>query len=90
VNIIDILFFILMVIFVISNTIKGFVRGVAFFLGLGGGFWLAGLLLVEEAGGMVTDFKGDPYSIYEKEILATNGLIHKAMIDILKIRDLQT
>ena len=41
-NIIDILFFILMVIFVISNTIKGFVRGVAFFLGLGGGFWLAG------------------------------------------------
>ncbi|MCD6256025.1 MAG: inositol monophosphatase [Deltaproteobacteria bacterium] len=63
------------------------------------GFWeerlypwdtAAGLLLVEEAGGMVTDFKGDPYSIYEKEILATNGLIHKAMIDILKIRDLQT
>lgn len=56
------------------------------------GFWeerlhpwdtAAGLLLVEEAGGMVTDFKGNPYSIYGKEILATNGLLHKTMLEIL-------
>lgn len=41
-NIVDILVFVLLAIFIISNLIKGFVRGVAFFLGIGGGFWLAG------------------------------------------------
>jgi myo-inositol-1(or 4)-monophosphatase len=52
------------------------------------GFWeqnlnpwdtAAGLVIVEEAGGKVTDFKASPYSIYEKEILASNGLIHEQM-----------
>lgn len=41
-NVIDILVFILLAIFVISNTIRGFVRGLSFLLGVGGGFWLAG------------------------------------------------
>jgi myo-inositol-1(or 4)-monophosphatase len=57
------------------------------------GFWelklspwdtAAGSLLVTEAGGKVTDFSGGPFNIYLKEILATNGKIHKQMIDILK------
>jgi myo-inositol-1(or 4)-monophosphatase len=36
----------------------------------------AGALIVIEAGGRVTDFKGDDYSPYQPHILATNGLIH--------------
>jgi len=57
------------------------------------GFWeerlhpwdtAAGKLIVEEAGGMVSDFSGRPYSIYSKEILATNGFLHQDMIKFLK------
>jgi myo-inositol-1(or 4)-monophosphatase len=50
------------------------------------GFWefglnkwdtAAGILLVEEAGGNVTDFAGEPYHLGGPTILATNGLIHE-------------
>ena len=37
----------------------------------------AGFLIVEEAGGKVTDFKENYYSPYQPHILATNGQIHK-------------
>jgi myo-inositol-1(or 4)-monophosphatase len=40
----------------------------------------AGFLLVEEAGGKVTDFKGDHYSPYQPHILATNGKIHDELL----------
>jgi len=40
----------------------------------------AGSLIVKEAGGKITDFKGDVYSIYQTKILATNGKIHEEMI----------
>jgi len=52
------------------------------------GFWefglakwdtAAGVLLVEEAGGKVTDFVGNPYQLGGPVILATNGLIHEEM-----------
>lgn len=46
----------------------------------------AGGLVVKEAGGVVTDFKGNPFSIYSEETLATNGLIHKEMLDVLAIK----
>lgn len=36
----------------------------------------AGFLMVEEAGGKVTDFEGNPFSPYQPKILATNGRIH--------------
>jgi myo-inositol-1(or 4)-monophosphatase len=36
----------------------------------------AGILLIEEAGGKVTDFVGAPYKLGGPMILATNGLIH--------------
>ena len=36
----------------------------------------AGFLLIEEAGGKVTDFEGNYYSPYQPHILATNGAIH--------------
>lgn len=39
----------------------------------------AGFLMVEEAGGKVTDFKGDYYSPYQPHILATNGVIHEEL-----------
>jgi myo-inositol-1(or 4)-monophosphatase len=52
------------------------------------GFWefglqkwdtAAGLLLVEEAGGKVSDFSGQPYRLGGPMILATNGTIHEEM-----------
>jgi myo-inositol-1(or 4)-monophosphatase len=56
------------------------------------GFWelklhswdtAAGSLLVQEAGGRVTDFRGRPFSIYAQETLASNGFIHKVMQRVL-------
>ncbi len=44
----------------------------------------AGFLMVEEAGGKVTDFSGTYYSPYQERILATNGLIHEEMISWIK------
>jgi myo-inositol-1(or 4)-monophosphatase len=55
------------------------------------GFWefnlnpwdtAAGILLVEEAGGRVTDFVGHPFRLSSEEILASNGLIHQELIDL--------
>lgn len=40
----------------------------------------AGFLIVEEAGGKVTDFNGDHYSPYQPNILATNGKIHDDLL----------
>lgn len=40
----------------------------------------AGFLLVEEAGGRVTDMKGGPYSPYQPGIIATNGIIHDELL----------
>lgn len=57
------------------------------------GFWevhlhpwdvCAGKLIVEEAGGLVTDFKGNEIDIYSHHILATNNLIHNRMMEILQ------
>ena len=57
------------------------------------GFWefklnpwdvAAGILLVEEAGGKVTDFQEKNYDIYRGEMLASNGRIHSQMAQILK------
>jgi len=56
------------------------------------GFWevalnpwdmAAGVLFVNEAGGKTTDFRGAPANIYRKQILATNGLVHQAAMEIL-------
>jgi myo-inositol-1(or 4)-monophosphatase len=57
------------------------------------GFWevnlhpwdiAAGILLVQEAGGRVTDFDAGPSSIHKKQILASNGIIHNTMMEVLK------
>lgn len=57
------------------------------------GFWeynlsswdvAAGYLIVQEAGGTITNFEGAPYSVFDKETLATNGLIHENMISLIR------
>lgn len=57
------------------------------------GFWedglnpwdmAAGVLLIQEAGGRVTNFNDEPLSIYTKKVLATNGLVHQPMLGFLK------
>ena len=57
------------------------------------GFWelklnpwdvAAGKLIVEEAGGAVTNFSGGPLEIYGQETLASNGRIHEEMIRVLE------
>ncbi len=44
----------------------------------------AGALLVKEAGGTITDFKGENFSIYGDELVASNGLLHDRLIEVLK------
>jgi myo-inositol-1(or 4)-monophosphatase len=53
------------------------------------GFWefnlnpwdtAAGVLLVEEAGGRVTDFTGQPFQIASHEVLASNGIVHPDLV----------
>lgn len=55
------------------------------------GFWefglnpwdvAAGLLLVEEAGGKVTDMRGEKFSFASPHLLAANGLLHGQMLEV--------
>jgi myo-inositol-1(or 4)-monophosphatase len=57
------------------------------------GFWeqslhpwdvAAGALIIQEAGGVVTDLAGGPYSSRTGNLIATNGHIHGAMVDIIQ------
>lgn len=59
------------------------------------GFWevnlnpwdiCAGKFIVEEAGGLVTDFSGNKIDFYSKQILCSNGKVHNGMISILNKR----
>jgi myo-inositol-1(or 4)-monophosphatase len=45
----------------------------------------AGFLLIEEAGGKVTDFKGKPFNPYNHNILATNGKLHDEGLNIIQL-----
>jgi myo-inositol-1(or 4)-monophosphatase len=54
------------------------------------GFWefnlnpwdtAAGVLIIEEAGGKVTRFDGSPFQIDSRETLASNGLVHDALLN---------
>jgi myo-inositol-1(or 4)-monophosphatase len=57
------------------------------------GFWeehlhawdmAAAVLLVEEAGGRVTNYAGEPLDLFGGEIIASNGKLHDAMIETIK------
>jgi myo-inositol-1(or 4)-monophosphatase len=43
----------------------------------------AGKLLIEEAGGRTSDFRGEPFNIFGPDFLASNGPLHEAMLAIL-------
>lgn len=45
---------------------------------------VAGAVIIKEAGGQVTDFKGNPYNLNSKDVLATNGRVHGRLLDIVK------
>jgi myo-inositol-1(or 4)-monophosphatase len=47
----------------------------------------AGWRMVAEAGGEVSDLAGGPFRVDSGEILATNGLIHAAMVEALAEAD---
>jgi len=60
------------------------------------GFWedglspwdiAGGVILIEEAGGRVTNFFGAPLHIYTPKVLASNGLVHDAMMRVLGTAD---
>lgn len=44
----------------------------------------AGVMLVEEAGGVVTRFDNGRWALDSKETLASNGLIHRELVDVMK------
>ncbi len=44
----------------------------------------AGILLIEEAGGSVTDFSGNPYRLDSREILASNGKIQAELVTLFE------
>ncbi len=44
----------------------------------------AGSLIVQEAGGKVTDRYGAPFSPYHRSIVASNGLLHQEMLEVLR------
>ncbi len=57
------------------------------------GFWepklqpwdiAAASVIVKEAGGKLSDYKGGEFSIYGKETLASNGKIHEEMLNVLR------
>jgi myo-inositol-1(or 4)-monophosphatase len=57
------------------------------------GFWedglspwdiAAGKILIQEARGKVSNFEDQPLSIYTKRVLASNGLVHDAMLRVLR------
>jgi myo-inositol-1(or 4)-monophosphatase len=56
------------------------------------GFWeldlhpwdtAAGIIIITEAGGEVSRIKGQPYSIHNSDLLASNRLLHRSMMSVL-------
>ena len=56
------------------------------------GFWewklqpwdtAAGVLIIREAGGTVTDFAARDFDLYGQQILASNGHVHAEMVEVL-------
>jgi myo-inositol-1(or 4)-monophosphatase len=57
------------------------------------GFWefnlnpwdtAAGVLIVEEAGGRISDFHGGEFQLNSRETVASNGIVHQALLDEFK------
>jgi myo-inositol-1(or 4)-monophosphatase len=57
------------------------------------GFWevrlspwdmAGGVVIVQEAGGRITDLRGNAHSIYQPEVVASNGRIHGEMLEVIR------
>jgi myo-inositol-1(or 4)-monophosphatase len=57
------------------------------------GFWerdlkpwdvAAGALIVSEAGGQVTNMNGEPFTSRSNQVLGSNALLHRAMLDVIR------
>lgn len=48
---------------------------------------VAGALLIQEAGGKVTDYCGNPWTLESPDLVASNGLIHDELVGITKKED---
>ena len=46
---------------------------------------VAGVVLVEAAGGKVTDLSGKPFTMQSKTLIASNGKIHNKILDVVKV-----
>jgi myo-inositol-1(or 4)-monophosphatase len=44
----------------------------------------AGILIIQQAGGVVTDFQGGDNSLFGKQLCASNGNIHQEMLSIIQ------
>jgi fructose-1,6-bisphosphatase/inositol monophosphatase family enzyme len=42
------------------------------------------VVLVTEAGGRITNFQGNPFDLYQREIVATNASIGPELVAVLK------
>ncbi|MDO8520026.1 MAG: inositol monophosphatase family protein [Deltaproteobacteria bacterium] len=49
----------------------------------------AGALILSEAGGRLSDFSGNPFSIYDKEICASNGALHDQLTGVLTKKEVK-
>lgn len=47
----------------------------------------AGIVIVREAGGRVSGFTHEPFSLYGRELVATNGRIHEQLLAALRRQD---
>ena len=47
----------------------------------------AGALIVMEAGGTLSAVNGEPFDLYDHEILASNGLIHHELVQLINSKD---
>ncbi|HOZ62741.1 MAG TPA: inositol monophosphatase family protein, partial [Smithellaceae bacterium] len=57
------------------------------------GFWelklkpwdtAAGCLLVTEAGGVLSDMKGEKWNVFSPGLVASNGLLHEQMLEVIR------
>jgi myo-inositol-1(or 4)-monophosphatase len=48
---------------------------------------VAGALLIQEAGGKVSDLDGTPYKLETRNMLCSNGLVHDEVLNILREAD---
>lgn len=44
-------------------------------------------LAIEEAGGKITNFKGEPPKLDDHDVLITNGLVHDEIVKIIQLHD---